>query len=164
MARKITTWSNMPKALRGHGYDETWTKKGQVVARRMIDFICEAMAIPDHRLFEIPRVVVYKGLDIGNKMSLPMSHAGAILFEKQNFVALQVPESAKRIEVNEYEYLSHSKIIGDKKLTRWKAFLMDLAHEIAHWMVYRLLGRRRVWHGNLWRVCYALLREKFVNK
>lgn len=154
----------MPKELRGYTHDPAWTKKGQRLADRMCEYIREALLIPNSRRLVNPRIVAYRARVLKNgKRKLPMMNTEAIYYP-QNFIGVIIPPALERVIAEEYKYLQDSPVIGSLKGTQWNAFKMYVAHEVAHWVVDAVLRKpNSAAHGNMWRVAYALLRERFTN-
>lgn len=162
---KIPPLTNIPDDLKGYEYDKRWSERGQKIASRMASFILESIAIRAPKRILIPRVLAYPAVVTpSGKRWLPMTDCSAVYYWDSEFIAVKIPPAKPVVEVREYPYLEDSPVIGKLSTTRLGALKADLAHEMAHWMVKRVLRKPKAAdHGNVWRVAYALLRERFVN-
>jgi len=172
MARKtnVSPLKAIPSDAKGYRPNSYWSKKGQKMAQDMANYLAAAMAVPEHKIPQIPRVMAYKyRLTRGGNDRLPM-HANryddAVYYPWENFILLKIPKKEQKIKVKEYKFLASSPIIGTATLNRTAAFYADLAHEMAHWADNYLMcgGTRKKHHTRVFRMAYALLREKFVNQ
>lgn len=165
MARKaIPSMLNRPAALFKHKHDTSWSQKGQRIAISMASYVFEALAVARKTQPQIPRILVYDPRQAANGVwKLPMEDAQA-LFYPQNYIALMIPPLAEKT-LNEYDHIKKSSIIGEVSCGPKTMFVGDLAHEMGHWVVnYILKPKKAAVHGYHWRMAYALLRERFVNR
>jgi len=161
---RITPWNRIPPEYSKFAHDPLWSRYGQFVAGMMIRFLSSALG--SRRRVVHPRVVAYPGIHkkLRDNPQLPADDAGGLFYMSQNVVVLRRPWKRNAVLVTEYKRFSDSPIIGEMTTSGRRAFLSDLAHEVAHWAVDRMLILpNEPVHGFVWRAIYALLRERFVN-
>lgn len=164
MARKpLPSILNRPAALLEHRHDTEWSQKGQRLAIRMAEYVFEALAVARKTQPQIPRILVYEPVITPmGKWKLPMTDAQAIYYP-ENYVGLMIPPGPMKTLI-EYDRIKNSSIIGEVPCGPKRLFVGDLSHEMAHWVIDRVLKpKKAAIHGYQWRMAYALLRERFVN-